>query len=160
MYKAIAVTPHHHCLRDGCRVARWFLFKPKIPIWVHFGGSCNGRCWYILWPFGLFYGHLVYFVVIWYILSLFGIFFEVLAYCTKKNLATLDGRSVNVWQKRHPFGYSRTCTRKNEANYVPNNGIVVHCPIYQLDTLAEIFLHTFCILKRTMRVKWCNNTKK
>jgi hypothetical protein len=21
------------------RVARWFLFKPKIPIWVNFGGS-------------------------------------------------------------------------------------------------------------------------
>jgi hypothetical protein len=46
------------------RVARWFVFKPKIPIWVNFGGSCNGSCWYILWPFGLFYGHLVYFVAI------------------------------------------------------------------------------------------------
>jgi hypothetical protein len=23
--------------------------------------------WYILWSFGIFYGHLVYFVVIWYI---------------------------------------------------------------------------------------------
>jgi hypothetical protein len=21
-----------------CRVARWFVFKPKIPIWVKFGG--------------------------------------------------------------------------------------------------------------------------
>jgi hypothetical protein len=28
-------------------------FKPKIPIWVNIGGSCNGRCWYIIWPFGL-----------------------------------------------------------------------------------------------------------
>jgi hypothetical protein len=26
----------------------------KIQIWVNFGGSRNGRCWYILWPFGLF----------------------------------------------------------------------------------------------------------
>jgi hypothetical protein len=26
---------------------------------------------YILWPFGLFYGYLVYFVAIWYILWLF-----------------------------------------------------------------------------------------
>jgi hypothetical protein len=25
------------------RVARWFVFKPKIQIWVNFGGSCNGR---------------------------------------------------------------------------------------------------------------------
>jgi hypothetical protein len=48
-------------------VARWFIFRPKIVIWVHFGGSCNGRrCWCILWPFGLFYGHLIYFMDLWY----------------------------------------------------------------------------------------------
>jgi hypothetical protein len=58
------------------RVARWYSFKPKIQSWVNFGGSCNGRCWYILWtvwsilqPFGLIYGHFVYFVVTWYIFS-------------------------------------------------------------------------------------------
>jgi hypothetical protein len=52
------------------RVARWHIFKPKIPIWVNFGGSYNGRCWYILWPFDYFKGHLSYFVdfiIIWYI---------------------------------------------------------------------------------------------
>jgi hypothetical protein len=38
------------------RVARWFVFKPKIQIWVNFGGSWNGRCWYILWTLGPFYG--------------------------------------------------------------------------------------------------------
>jgi hypothetical protein len=27
-------------------VARWYTFEPKIPIWVNFGSSCNGRCWY------------------------------------------------------------------------------------------------------------------
>jgi hypothetical protein len=32
--------------------------------------------WYILWSFGIFYGHLVYFMVIWYILSGFGILFR------------------------------------------------------------------------------------
>jgi hypothetical protein len=47
------------------RVARWHIFQTKIPIWVHFGGSSKGRCWYILWSFGLFYEHLVYFVVFW-----------------------------------------------------------------------------------------------
>jgi hypothetical protein len=36
------------------RVARWHIFKQKIQIWVNFGGSSSGRCWYILWPFGLF----------------------------------------------------------------------------------------------------------
>jgi hypothetical protein len=29
--------------RINCaRVARWFIFKPKIPIWVNFGGPWNG----------------------------------------------------------------------------------------------------------------------
>jgi hypothetical protein len=50
------------------RVASWFIFKPKISLWVNFGGNCYRRCWYILWTFGLFYGHLVYFKAIWYIL--------------------------------------------------------------------------------------------
>jgi hypothetical protein len=26
------------------RVARWYIFKPKFPIWVNFVGSCNERC--------------------------------------------------------------------------------------------------------------------
>jgi hypothetical protein len=30
--------------------------------------SSNGKSWYILWPFGLFYGHCKYFRDIWYIL--------------------------------------------------------------------------------------------
>jgi hypothetical protein len=29
------------------RFARWFIFKPNIPIWVYYGGPC------------IFYGHLV-----------------------------------------------------------------------------------------------------
>jgi hypothetical protein len=29
------------------RVARWFVFKPKIPIWVNFEEPLNGKCWYI-----------------------------------------------------------------------------------------------------------------
>jgi hypothetical protein len=30
------------------RVARWFIFKPKIQIWIYFGGPWNVKCWYIL----------------------------------------------------------------------------------------------------------------
>jgi hypothetical protein len=30
------------------RVARWCIFKTKIPILGNIGGSCNVRCWYIL----------------------------------------------------------------------------------------------------------------
>jgi hypothetical protein len=71
------------------KVARWYIFKRKIQIWVNFRGSCNRRCWYILRPFGLFYGHLPYFVDIWYISWLFGIYFPILVCCSDKNLATL-----------------------------------------------------------------------
>jgi hypothetical protein len=64
------------------RVARRYIFKPKIQLWVNFGGSYNRRCWYILCPFGRFCGHLVHYLVIWHI-------FPVLVCCDKKNLATL-----------------------------------------------------------------------
>jgi hypothetical protein len=30
-------------LRSRSTVARLFVFKPKIPIWVNFGGSCKGN---------------------------------------------------------------------------------------------------------------------
>jgi hypothetical protein len=50
------------------RVARWYIFKPKLPIWVHFGGPLNRKCWHILWTFGLYYGHFVYFIAVWHTL--------------------------------------------------------------------------------------------
>jgi hypothetical protein len=46
------------------RVARWFVFKPKIPLWVNFEGSCNGKSGYILRPFDLFYGNWKYFMAV------------------------------------------------------------------------------------------------
>jgi hypothetical protein len=54
------------------RVARWYIFKPKIPIWENFGRSWNGRCYGHLGYFT--HGHLVYSVAIWYILLSFSIF--------------------------------------------------------------------------------------
>jgi hypothetical protein len=86
-------TPHHGEVGDRAetKVARWHIFKTEIPIGVNFGGSCNGRCWYILgpfWsdvymylqPFVIFCGHLLYFVAICYILWSFGIFCGHLVY--------------------------------------------------------------------------------
>jgi hypothetical protein len=94
------------CWRNGgrpfTRVARWHIFKPKIPIWVNFGGSYNGRCLYIICPFGLFYGYLVYFVALWYILWLFGIYFPVMVCCTTKNLATLPFARFNRFHSWTP----------------------------------------------------------
>jgi hypothetical protein len=57
-------------------VARWFVFNPKIPIWEKFSGPQVGKCWYILWPFGIFYGYLGYSMTIRQILCSFGTFFQ------------------------------------------------------------------------------------
>jgi hypothetical protein len=57
------------------RVARWFLFRPKIPIWVNFWGPLDWKMLIASWPFGIFYRHLRYFTTIWYILCSFGTFF-------------------------------------------------------------------------------------
>jgi hypothetical protein len=73
----------------GIRVARRFVFKPKIQIWVNFGWSCNGRSWYILWTLGPFYEVFCY--ILWTLAKVRGNFFPVWVFCTKKNLATLMG---------------------------------------------------------------------
>jgi hypothetical protein len=64
-----------------CRVARWHIFKPTMPILGKFWMDLQWKMlvnfvvlWYILNQFGIFCSHLVYFVAIWYILRLFGIF--------------------------------------------------------------------------------------
>jgi hypothetical protein len=46
----------------------------KSKFWVNFGGSCNGRCWYILRTLGPSYGLLLDFMDIWYTSWKFGIF--------------------------------------------------------------------------------------
>jgi hypothetical protein len=55
-------------------------FQTKNPMWENFGGSRNGKFWYILLPFGIFYYHLVYFTAFENILSPFGIFCGHLVY--------------------------------------------------------------------------------
>jgi hypothetical protein len=52
-------------------VARWFVFKPKIPILVKFRGPWNDHLEFLrsfgiiyLWPLGIVCGHLVYFYVL------------------------------------------------------------------------------------------------
>jgi hypothetical protein len=63
-------------------VARWYIFKPKSPIWVNFEGlSMEDVCifmtiWSVLLPKVTFYVHLVHFVVIWYIFPRFGLLYR------------------------------------------------------------------------------------
>jgi hypothetical protein len=82
-------------LRLDFRVARWFVSKPNIRIWINFVGSCNGRCWYILWTLGPFYSLLLYFMGICYILWSFWYIFLALVFFAKKNLATLLDSCTN-----------------------------------------------------------------
>jgi hypothetical protein len=70
-FLAVALTG----LPDGI-----YIFIPKIPIWVFLGWPWNGKCWFILWWFLIFYNNLV----------VIEIFSPVLVCFTKKKLATLE----------------------------------------------------------------------
>jgi hypothetical protein len=39
--------------RIRVRVARWYIYMQKVPIWVYSGGPWKGNCWYVLWTFGI-----------------------------------------------------------------------------------------------------------
>jgi hypothetical protein len=41
-----------------------FIFFPKFPVWVCFGGPSNEKRWYFLWEKGIFYSPFEYFVTI------------------------------------------------------------------------------------------------
>jgi hypothetical protein len=43
------------------RVAKWFIFIPKIPIWVYLGGPSDSRLEHFT-AIGIFYGHFGMFV--------------------------------------------------------------------------------------------------
>jgi hypothetical protein len=95
------------------RVARWYIFKPKIQIWVNFLGYCNGRCWYILCSFGVFYGHLPYFIVIWYIFWLFGIFFTCWYFLVRKIWQPCSAQQQQ--QQQHRLG-NKQCIRPHKKD--------------------------------------------
>jgi hypothetical protein len=67
---------------QGCQM---IYFQTKNPNLGNFRESCNGRCRYILWPFGQFSCQ---FMTIWYILWSIGIF-PLFGMLYQKNLATL-----------------------------------------------------------------------
>jgi hypothetical protein len=52
-----------------------YILRPKIALWVNLGGSCNERCWYILfaiWSILFAIWSILFFI--WSILSPFDIF--------------------------------------------------------------------------------------
>jgi hypothetical protein len=82
IYIASYIKPHRVAVGSEFRVARWYVFKPKIPIWLNFGRPWNGKCWHILWPFGNL-------VALWYIFPRLG------KLCREKSLATLVPLLIN-----------------------------------------------------------------
>jgi hypothetical protein len=76
------------------RVARWFVSNQKSKFGKKFSGLQIVKCSCIIWPFGIFYGYLGYFMTIRYILCSIGTIFAVLVSCTKKNLETLIHRQL------------------------------------------------------------------
>jgi hypothetical protein len=57
---------------QGCQMV---CFQTKNPNLGKFWTVLDGKCLHVLWPFGIFYGDLRYFMTIWYILYSFGTFF-------------------------------------------------------------------------------------
>jgi hypothetical protein len=53
-------SPLINCRVFRTSVARCFVFKPKIQIWVNYGKPWNEKGWYSLWLFGIYYGHMVH----------------------------------------------------------------------------------------------------
>jgi hypothetical protein len=57
------------------RVAIWYIFIPKIQIWVNKVRPWKDKCWYIWLIIGIFYSHLVYFMAIRYFCGNLVLFF-------------------------------------------------------------------------------------
>jgi hypothetical protein len=85
--------------KSRCTICLFPNRKSLFGICIFGGHGIENVGIHILWPFGklynavhtfgMFYGHLVYFLVNWYILWSMGNFIPVLVCCTKYNLATL-----------------------------------------------------------------------
>jgi hypothetical protein len=57
----LAVQDHLPPGANAARVARWYIFNPKPPIWENFAAISYG----ILWPLGIFCGHFGNFFQFW-----------------------------------------------------------------------------------------------
>jgi hypothetical protein len=56
------------------RVARWYILRPKIKVWVYFGWPWNGKRWYICGIFGILRGPVQQFCTFYGILVNFSCF--------------------------------------------------------------------------------------
>jgi hypothetical protein len=146
------------------RVARWYCFQTKNPVWVHFWGPQNETV-------GIFYGHLEYITAIWYILWSFGNLVAVwyippfLVYWIKKNLATLVqtllmqlfvGKRTRVGRvctsianeigKRHVLGAKKVLQHKSICSFGRNLNSVMYAYMF-------VFMAFLCYKNHEFRPK-------
>jgi hypothetical protein len=135
-YQFFSDTRNLSCAHS-IRAARWHIFKPK-KIGVNFGGPWNGKCRYILWPFGIYYGHSVnsmaiyveYLMPIWLFRDCLVYFPPVLVDCNTKDLATLHSMLSSVIKQSR----SSSCRRKrllllinDSPTSIRNRNILIFC---------------------------------
>jgi hypothetical protein len=96
---------------QGCQIA---YFQTKDP---NLGKFWRDLQWKILayvvyiWPFGLFYGHMIYFMVTYLV------YFPVLVCCTKKNLATAHPTRLCLVTEQHCLSHMAFFSIINEQEY-------------------------------------------
>jgi hypothetical protein len=98
-----------HGCDQGCQMVG---FQTKNPNLGKFFSALEWKIFIIVWPLGIFYGHLGYFMTIWYILCSCGTFFPVLVSRTKKNLATLVAMSSDQRDTKTIFENVTTAGRR------------------------------------------------
>jgi hypothetical protein len=89
-------------------------------------GALNEMRWYILWPFGIFYGHLEYFQALWNIFRPFGILYGDLV---------IFGHCVYVFSLR--FGILYQENSGNPAFEGSRTGSLSGSPLYNLILRGE-----------------------
>jgi hypothetical protein len=141
-------------VRHDTRVARWFVFKPKIQIWVNFGGSCNVIFCCILWPFGLFYGLLLYFMDIWCSSWYFGIFFPLFGILYQEKSGNPDLHCM--------YSFSLACYSQIPGNRLPlsNNKVqeAVSCRLQKWIAVTAP-LPTYPCLQKKVVGCFCRETR-
>jgi hypothetical protein len=117
-------------IRQACQIV--YFHTPKQLILTYFGRPWSGKYWFILFYFGIFYGHICH--ILWY----FAIFIPVLVCFAKKNMATpqthvlgfvsqSSGRSLCSWKRRQGWSeafkriISRGRSAGDEAQMVHND---------------------------------------
>jgi hypothetical protein len=94
------------------RVARWYIFIPKIPIWYTLEGlgtvnvGIFWAIWYVLWAFGIFCSHLLH-----------DTFFPILVCCTNKNLQLTYTCYIKIRLVKMPGKFSKA-TLHNQCRHI------------------------------------------